>query len=279
MTPLWAHEFWFAPAAGPFLAGDSARLSLRVGEYFEGDLVGFSTSQTLDLRHFDANGNTDLRALLPRDISTPSLLVSLPVPGTQMVIFNSQPNTINLSADSFHAYLHDEGLDFIKDQREAAGNAGKVGRERYRRFVKTLMRVAPRPDKSPHEAMKVDANHLTLTGQRLEILPVMNPLDLLPGDTLNLRVAFDGKPLGGALLKAWHKRDSQTLLIRAKTGPDGFTSFNLPYFGTWMISVVHMVPVSGIADIDWDSFWSSLSFNTPKPPDNCPAFCASIALQ
>jgi uncharacterized GH25 family protein len=101
----------------------------------------------------------------------------------------------------------------------------------------------------------------------------MNPLDLLPGDTLNLRVAFDGKPLGGALLKAWHKREGQTLIIRAKTGTDGSTSFNLPYFGPWMISVVHMVPVSGIKDIDWDSFWSSLSFNVAKPSGNCQSSC------
>lgn len=275
MTPLWAHEFWFAPAAGPFVAGDSVRLSLHVGEYFEGDLVGFSTSQTLVLRLYNVNGNTDLRGLLPRDISAPSLIVSLPTPGTQMVIFNSQPHTINLPADTFHAYLHDEGLDVIKDMREAAGDAGKVGRERYRRFVKTLLSVGPRTEKSSSRATNVDSTHLTITGQRLEISPVTNPLHLLPGDTLNLRVTFDNKPLGGALLKAWHKRDRQTLVIRAKTDADGSTSFNLPYSGPWMISVVHMIPVTSMKDIDWDSFWSSLSFDTSKPPENCPPPCNS----
>jgi hypothetical protein len=155
LTPLWAHEFWFSPAAGPFVAGNSARLSLRVGEYFEGDVVGFSTSRTLDLRHYDVNGSIDLRALLPRDISTPTLLVPLPVAGTQMVIFNSQPSVINLPADRFHAYLHDEGLDFIKDQREAAGNAGKAGRERYRRFVKTLIRVTTGANNASSQAMQI----------------------------------------------------------------------------------------------------------------------------
>lgn len=272
-TPLSAHEFWFAPATRLFQAGESAGLTLRVGEYFEGDLAGFSASHTLDLRRYDTKGSTDLRTSLPPDIPVPMLLVSLPTPGTHMVIFNSQASDINLPADSFHAYLHDEGLDFIKVQRELAGNAGNAGRERYRRFVKTLIRVTPRTDKVESQIMKADSTHLTMTGQRLEIFPGTNPLDLSPGDTLNLRVDFDGKPLRGALLKAWHKRGGQTLVIRAKTGADGFSSFNLPYFGPWMISVVHMVPMSGVKDIDWDSSWSSLSFNIFEPAENCKASC------
>lgn len=260
-TSLWAHEFWLTPVTVPLVAGDSAHLTLRVGENFEGDLLAFSALQTLDLRHYNANGSTDLRASLPRNISLPALPVSLPMPGTHMVIFNSQPNTISLPADSFHAYLHDEGLDFIKAQREAAGDAAKPGRERYRRFVKTLMRVAPGSESTPPAAVKPDTTHSILTGQRLEISPVTNPLLMLAGDTLNLRVVFDGKPLKGALLKAWHKHGDQTLIIRSRTAVDGSVSFDLPYAGPWMISVVHMVPVFGVKDIDWDSLWSNLSFS------------------
>ena len=260
-TSQWAHEFWLTPVTTPLVAGDSARLTLRVGEYFEGDLLGFSASQTLDLRHYNANSSTDLQTFLPRNFSASTLLVPLPKPGTHMIIFNSHPSMVTLSADTFHAYLHDEGLDFIKVQREAAGDAGKPGRERYRRFVKTLVSVAPGQDAVPSQAGKPDTTHSILTGQRLEISPVTNPLLMLPGDALNLRVVFDGKPLGGALLKAWHKRGGQTLVIRAKTATDGSASFELPYAGPWMISVVHMVPVSGVKDIDWDSLWSNLSFN------------------
>ena len=265
-VPLRAHEFWLSPVTAPLVAGDSARLTLRVGEYFEGELIGFSTSQTLDLRQYTTSGNIDLRALLPRDTSAPALLVPLSTPGTHMVIFNSHPSTISLSADTFHAYLHDEGLDFIKAQREAAGIAGTPGRERYRRFVKTLIRVAPKRGAVSPQAIKADTAHSTLTGQRLEILPLSNPLVMLPGGVLGVRVMFDGKPLKDALLKAWHRRGGQTLIIRAKTAADGSAEFDLPYAGPWMISVVHMVPVFDVKDVDWDSFWSNLSFNLVGKP-------------
>lgn len=266
LTPLRAHEFWLTPVSVPVVEGDSARLTLRVGEYFEGELLGFSMPQTLELRQFTANGNVDLRALLPRDSGVPSLLVPLATPGTHMVIFNSHPSFISLSADTFHAYLHEEGLNFIKAQREAAGIAGTPGRERFRRFVKTLIRVAPKPGALLAQAIKPDTTHSARTGQRLEILPLTNPLMMLPGETLGLQVIFDGKPLKGALLKAWHKRSDQTLIIRAKTSIDGSVKFDLPYAGPWMISVVHMVPVVGVKDVDWDSLWSNLTFNLGNKP-------------
>ena len=265
-VPLRAHEFWLAPVTVPLVAGDSARLTLRVGEYFEGELIGFSKSQTRDLRHYSAAGNIDLQTLLPRDISASGVLVPLSAPGTHMVIFNSQPNTISLSADTFHAYLHDEGLDLIKTQRQAAGIAGTPGRERYRRFVKTLISVAPKPGAVSSQAIKPDTTHSTLTGQRLEILPINNPMIMSPGDVLGVRVVFDGEPLKDALLKAWHRRGGQTLIIRAKTAADGSAAFDLPYAGPWMISVVHMVPVFDVKDIEWDSFWSNLSFNLVSKP-------------
>ena len=264
--PLRAHEFWLTPVTVPLIAGDSARLTLRVGEYFEGELLGFSVPQTLDLRQYTASGNVDLRALLPQDTSVPALLVPLSTPGTHMVIFNSHPSTISLSADTFHAYLHDEGLDFIKAQREAAGIAGTPGRERYRRFVKTLIRVAPKTGAVSSQAIKPDTTYSTLTGQRLEIVPTNNPTTMSAGDVLGVRVVFDGKPLKDALLKAWHRRGGQTLIIRAKTAADGSAAFDLPYAGPWMISVVHMVPVFDVKNIDWDSLWSNLSFNLVNSP-------------
>ncbi|MBC7609645.1 MAG: DUF4198 domain-containing protein [Polaromonas sp.] len=260
-----AHEFWFTPVTAPLAAGDSASLTLHVGEFFEGDVLGFSAQQTVALRQYSASGATDLRALLPRNSAVPALLVPVLTPGTHMVVFNSQPNFISLPAGSFHAYLHDEGLDFIKAQREAAGSAEKPGRERYRRFVKTLMRVAPGTDTAQSAAAKPDTTHATRTGQRLEILPSIDPMAMVPGEALGVRVEFDGKPLEGALLKAWHKRGGQMLIIRAKTAADGSASFDLPYAGPWMISVVHMIPAVSVKDVDWDSLWANLSFNlAPK---------------
>lgn len=257
-----AHEFWFEPVAVPLAAGDTARLDLRVGEFFEGEAMGFSAPQTAALRQYTASGSKDLRAMLPPPSrgAVATLNLPLPTPGSYLLAFDSQPSQISLPPGTFHAYLHDEGLDFIKTQREAAGTAEKPGRERYRRNVKTLLRVSNSAGSDAASSAEMDKTYATRTGQRLEIVPSNDPLALKPGDALGIEVFFDNKPLAGALLKAWNKRDGQTLIIRAKTSADGKATFNLPYPGGWMISVVHMVPAKGVKDIDWDSLWGNLSF-------------------
>lgn len=258
-----AHEFWFEPLTVSLAAGDTARLDLRVGEFFEGEPMGFSAPQTIGLRQYTASGSKDLRALLPppSQSAVATLNLPLPAPGSYLFAFDSQPNQISLPAGTFHAYLHDEGLDFIKKQREAAGSAEKPGRERYRRHVKTLLRVGDAASAGTTTAAAADKTYATRTGQRLEIVPSNDPLAMKPGDALGLQVWFDDKPLAGALLKAWNRQSGQTLIIRAKTSVDGKATFNLPYAGGWMISVVHMVPAKGAKDIDWDSLWGNLSFN------------------
>lgn len=258
---VYAHEFWIAPVTAALSVGDTASLAMRVGEFFVGDLVGFSAPQTVNLRQYTAAGNKDLRSFLSQRTAVASLSLPLMTAGVHMLTFDSQPSTISLSADRFHAYLHDEGLDFIKTQREAAGTAEKPGRERYRRFVKTLWRV--NQPNSPTDATLVattDMTYATHVGQRLEIIAMIDPLNLSPGDSMGVRVLFENKPLPGALLKAWHKQNAQTLIIRATSDADGTATFNFPYSGSWMINVVHMIPAQGAKDVDWDSLWSNLSF-------------------
>ncbi len=264
--PLHAHEFWMEPVAEPLAPGGSASLSLRVGEFFSGDLIGFSAAQTAGLRLFTVAGSKDLRALLPARTAVAAITLPLTTAGTHMVAYESRPSMISLSADRFHAYLHDEGLDFIKTQREAAGTAEKPGRERYRRFVKTLFRVGDASGSGDSAtAAAPDMTYAARAGQRLEVVPLSDPSRLAPGNALGIRVFFEEKPLAGALLKAWYKRDGQTMIIRSTTAADGAASFNLPYSGVWMISVVHMVPAIGVKDIDWDSLWGNLTFVMPTP--------------
>ena len=257
--PIQAHEFWIVPVSAPLTAGGSARFSMKVGEQFQGDVVGVSRQQTIGLRHFSASGTTDLKPKLPTTAAA-DFSVALTTPGTHLIAFESEAHTISLSADSFHAYLHEEGLDFVKTRREAAGQAKLPGRERYRRFVKTLVSVP-----APGGAYIPDAIYAQKTGQQLELLPQNNPLLMAPGQELRVQIIFENNPLTGALVKAWHSQSKQTLIIRTTTTADGIATFNLPYAGAWMVSVVHMVPATGIKDIDWDSLWGNLSFVMPMP--------------
>jgi hypothetical protein len=252
--PAAAHEFWLwaDPFAGA--AGGLSRLTLNVGEYFTGEAIPFGAMQTAAIRHYAAGISANLRDRIPADALLPDLPIRLAQAGTHLIAYDSQPTGITLPADKFHAYLHDEGLDGIIRRREATGRAQTPGRERYRRHVKALLNAGGRTDPA----------YAVSTGQRLEIVPLADPYAGAAGDALGFRLLFDGKPLAGALAKAWHKRGGQTLIIRARTGPDGKVEFDLPYAGPWMVSVVHMIPVTGSAEVDWDSFWGNLTFELPE---------------
>jgi hypothetical protein len=238
---------------------------LLVGEQFTGDLVGWSKAQTAGLRLVSQTGVQDISAQVPA-APVADLPIVLAAPGTHLVAFESQSHTITLSADSFHAYLHDEGLDFIKAQRVATGQAKQPGRERYRRYVKTLLAVQGTTGLAQESNSNHNSNpvHSQTLGQRLELVPVNNPLDMMPGQALSVQALFEGKPLPGALLKAWHKTSGQTVIIRTSTNREGIATVNLPYAGAWMVSLVHMVRVTGVPGVDWDSLWGNLSFSVPE---------------
>ena len=252
-SPVSAHEFWLWPSSFAPVVGDEVSLAMFVGEQFSGERIGVTADHAAALRVHRKGKVQELQARLPRHAALPELPLPVSHAGAHLIAFDSQPSTITLSADKFHAYLHDEGLDAVIRRREQAGAAGTPGRERYRRHVKTLL----------HAGGKSDAAYAVRTGQRLEILPLADPHAARAGDTLGFRLVFDDKPLGGALVKAWHKRGDQTLVIRTHSAPDGRTHITLPFAGPWMISVVHMIPAAGEGEVDWDSFWGNLTFALP----------------
>ena len=55
-----AHEFWINPAPNPLQVGETARLTLEVGEYFQGEKLPFVGAQTVALRGYSASGVRDL---------------------------------------------------------------------------------------------------------------------------------------------------------------------------------------------------------------------------
>lgn len=251
--PAWSHEFWLQSQPYTPNVDTTAAITLKVGENFEGDLTPFVDERTSTLRHYANGAVTDLSSKLPRRTAVPRLDLKITTPGLHLVAFDSQPIDISLPADKFHAYLHDEGLDHVIEQRTANGKAAVPGRERYRRFVKTLLKAGDASDET----------YAVTTGQRLEIIPLSDPYKAAVGATLRFHLNFESRPLKDVLVKAWHKHDNQLLIIKARTDAAGDVALGLPYAGVWMVSVVHMIPAEGTKNADWDSFWGNLTFMLP----------------
>lgn len=256
LSSAFAHEFWIDTSPPAPAAGAPVSMTLRVGEFYTGELVGITASHALSLRSLGLDGEEDLTARVPAASMLPALRLSFARPGSHVLAYESHPSQVVLEAGKFHAYLHDEGLDWAVKQREAAGTAATPGRERFRRSAKALLKVGGASDGASMRS----------TGQKIEILPLDDPLASPPGASLRFRLLFDGQPRPGVLVKAWHRQAGQVTTVRATSDAQGGFALALPFAGNWMLNAVHMVAASGSADIDWDSYWASLSFTLPSPP-------------
>jgi hypothetical protein len=252
----WGHEFWMQPQRFGLQAGEDAVLSLYVGENFAGGQVALTRPLFIRLAQ-QVNGEAiDLRAQVPQDGDSGEMVLPVAGAGTQLLWADTQPAHLELEAGRFFAYLHDEGLDFINTAREAKGQLALPGRERFRRHIKTLLR---------REGAATEADARTAmqrTAQTIEIVPLSDPYASAPGRDLGFQVLFEGKPLANALVKFWHRRGGQTLVVRTTTNAQGRVVFAPPWPGVWMASVVHMTAASDAkaCDCDWESYWGNLTF-------------------
>ena len=109
--------------------------------------------------------------------------------------------------------------------------------------------IAPVDDPAP--ASKVSEDHRL--SQRAP---------LAAGGPFALRLLYRGKPLAGALVKAFPK-DGNERRLSARTDAQGRVRFVLPEGGIWLISVVHMIDAPAASGARWESLWSSLTFEVP----------------
>lgn len=254
---LPAHEFWFEPASHFVGEGGTVRVALRCGMDFHGDPRPLDATLVVAVRRYDARGTTDLMPRLREPPAPETLALEAPDSGTVLLALDTAAKSLTLPGDQFTHYLQQEGLDGVIAARKAAGTTDQPGRERYRRCIKTLIQVGQTTDRT----------FAARTGQRLEIVPLRNPFALETGDTLAIEVSFDGRPLGGALVRAWHRRPgvepgapASVTWSGVRTDASGRAEVRLGETGEWMLSLVHMVPVADDPSQDWDSYWGNLTF-------------------
>ena len=135
---------------------------------------------------------------------------------------------------------------------------GWTGRERYRRGAKTWL-AGGAADRAT-----------TVFGLPLEIVPLS-----IPGTApaLRARVLWNGRPFPGALVKAWRAplgaggavvdaatRDSIGVEWQGRADARGEITVPVAQAGEWLLSAVQMVPCPDRSEADWESTWSSLTF-------------------
>lgn len=254
-TPGLAHDFWIEPADFHLAGPGELRVGLRVGENFQGDAVKRNPEKIRQFVLLGAKGEKPVEGEADAD---PAGTVRIDLPDLYVIGYRSSDARIELPPGEFSDYLKEEGLERIITLRADRGESDKAGRERYSRCAKALVacgRGAPR-------------GYERKLGFPLELVPMKNPYAMEVGQDIRFQLLHKGEPLLGArvaaVLRGSPEGESGPQI--AVTNAEGIVNFTLDRAGVWLIKSVHMVPLEGDSDADWESLWATLTFELPVKP-------------
>ncbi|MEW5757467.1 MAG: DUF4198 domain-containing protein [Pseudomonadota bacterium] len=245
-APAQAHEFWIEPQHYRVAPGATVALRLFVGQDFKGDALIYLPELVERFVHVGPQGETSIDAVPGDD---PAGEINVTETGLHRVAYRSKASSISFnSRDEFERYLDLEGLERIRETSDYNARTRPPIHELFSRCAKTLIGAGASPAGTDQPL-----------GLRLELIAERNPYT--PGDFTRtpVRLLLDGKPLAGALVKAFHHSDPR-YNTRARTDAQGRALLDLHHPGVWLLNAVHLFPASAAAHAQWESLWASLTF-------------------
>lgn len=237
-TTARAHEFWLQPASFHPNAGTVLSVRLMHGERFNGDVVRRNQPY---VRRFEFIGE-GVSPVLGRHGAADSY-VRLTEAGPGVIAYHSREVYSELDPERFEAYLAEERLDHIIEQRAALNESELPGREMYVRCATSLLRVGDCDSAASGQA----------AGLPLEIVLSSE------GGVASAQVLFEGEPLPDTRVVAITQSDPSRL-FELRTDSDGRVTLPSELGGVSMLTTLHMIRLSGRDDADWKSYWGSVTF-------------------
>ena len=158
--------------------------------------------------------------------------------------------TATMKVAGFNKYLQEEGLTDVIEARAKAGETDKPAKERFSAYAKAIL-LSDAPN---------DLYRATV-GFPLEMVPEKDPYRLAPGESLPVRVILRGAPAKNLEIGAISTGGKEFSVGR--TDADGL--INVPVkAGQWRLHAIYMER-STKPDADWESFWTTLTFETGAP--------------
>lgn len=253
-TAALAHDFWVRPASFRVGVGGQVQTRLFVGMDMQGEARAFKKDRVKAFTISGASTEGKPVPMVSTEGGDPAGTFGASKPGLHVITYQSRESTIVLAPDKFDEYLREEGLEHIIAERERLGEKAANGREAYSRCATSMIVVG-------------DATDGLWAGPRglpIELVPVTNPAAAKPGDTLKFTLLRDGKPLKDAKVVARCETTPKEP-ASARTDQNGIVEFKVGTAGVWMVTSVTMERATGRQDVDWVSWWASLTFEVAAP--------------
>lgn len=255
-----AHEFWLMPQSFGVPPAQNFQLELRVGAGWPGESLGRNPDYIERFGLIDYDGE---RRVGGQPGADPAGVVAAKKSGSAWAVFRSKHSAITLEAVKFESYLRDEGLESIIEARRVNGTSYAPAREMYSRCAKSLLQVAAVTTTASKASPAFLKRNIGLT---LELIPQTDPYQLRGGGAFTVQLLYLNQPLRGALVKALPQTaayEAKAPQITGRTDAQGRVTLPLSHGGVWLINAVHMVKAPPQLNADWESVWSSLTFELP----------------
>ncbi|MFQ5876984.1 MAG: DUF4198 domain-containing protein [Acidobacteriota bacterium] len=256
VCPAAAHDFFLLPERSSLEPGASVEIRMHVSDSFPGDPVPWRRKRTREFFLVDARGRLSLLDA-PIGGDPGRARVTPRSGGSSVVVLVTHPSFIELKPEEFERYLEHEGHRAILEGVRAAAPRPAVHRERYTRFVKTMVHAGGPSDVA-----------LAEIGLPIEIVPESQPATVRPGERLPVRVLSEGRPYRGGQLCATHAGYTEEHDAYAWCGrldDDGRAAVPIRSSGWQLLRITRMRPVEDGEEAVWESFWAALTFEVPTP--------------
>ena len=245
-----AHDFWIEPDSFRPATGASIAMRLFVGQDFKGNPLPYLPDWIERYVYLDPGGKeTPVPAIVGDD---PAGKFPVKEPGLYVVGYRSARFTVNLTEEKFQYYVAEEGLERVLPLHRTRRYAKTGIHEAFSRCAKALVEAGAPARPGSDRAL----------GMRLELIAERNPYLPLPRDELPVRLLYENKPLPGALVIAFNKRDVARK-VKVRSDRDGRAVLKIDRPGIWLVKAVHIIVPPPEVKADWESFWASLVFQRP----------------
>jgi uncharacterized GH25 family protein len=246
-----AHDFWIHPEAFQAKPFSVVLLKLQTGH---GQERQRSPIPQRRITRFEAIYPTGDVINLVNAEGPEGWRLKLPIPGAYVVALETDNGARSyLPASRFNDYARAEGLAPALMERARTGRMDADALERYCRRAKTIVQVGVWDEKQQSQVTKP-------LGLSLEIVPELNPYAEPRSAIFPVRVIYEGRPLGGALVKLVDMQEGAEPAEIQLTDNTGRASFRMPASGTWLLNVVWTKPLPVSDEADFETVFSSLTF-------------------
>ena len=257
---VFAHDLWLVPAKLSVAPGTRVAVMLNTGDTFPISDAAVKPERIEHAALISAGGSSPLTTFRTEATSTVADIVAPSKEGGAIVEVVLKPIATKQPRASFDDFLKHEGLDGIAEQLARTPERRAEERRTYAKYAKTLLRIG-----NGKGAAKLYQKPL---GHRLEIVGDADPFSLRPGGRFPVRLLFDGKPLAGARIVIGSTATgtaTQSKMPGVRTDSEGRADLELDKTGgVHYIHALHMIPAKGGADVEWESFWATLTFEVGK---------------